>query len=216
MSIVLLGYSESVLSRVLDVLHVTHTAGQIKIVQNIPVLSTMPFVPPLLDCAVQQAKEWTRNKEDTFLFGVARPVIKKILYDFFEQEKNITRINYNQLIHPSAIISDTAIYNKGLFIEPASVVTSFTQIGFGVTINRGVTIGHHCRIGDFVTINPGVHIAGHCAIGNDVQIGIGSVVFDHVSIGAGTVIGGGSVVTKDMPSGVVAWGNPCKVVKTSR
>jgi maltose O-acetyltransferase len=39
------------------------------------------------------------------------------------------------------------------------------------------------------------------------------VVFDHVSIGDGSIVGGGSVVTKDVPAGVLAYGNPCKVIK---
>lgn len=35
-----------------------------------------------------------------------------------------------------------------------------------------------------------------------------------VTIGSNTVIGSGSVVTKDIPSGVVAEGNPCRVLRT--
>ena len=46
-----------------------------------------------------------------------------------------------------------------------------------------------------------------------MTIGMGATVFDHISIGDGSVVGGGSVVTKDIPPGVLAFGNPCKVVK---
>ena len=50
-------------------------------------------------------------------------------------------------------------------------------------------------------------------IGNLVWIGAGVVICPGVSIGDNTVIGAGSIVTKDIPAGVVAVGNPCRVVR---
>ncbi len=50
-------------------------------------------------------------------------------------------------------------------------------------------------------------------IGNNVWIGAGAVVLPGVKIGDNTVIGAGSVVTKDIPSNVVAIGNPCRVLR---
>ena len=50
-------------------------------------------------------------------------------------------------------------------------------------------------------------------IGNDVWICGGSVILSGVTIGDNTVIGAGSVVTKDIPSNVLAYGVPCKVVR---
>ena len=50
-------------------------------------------------------------------------------------------------------------------------------------------------------------------IGNNVWIGAGAVVLPGIKIGDNTVIGAGSVVTKDIPSNVVAIGNPCRVLR---
>ncbi len=50
-------------------------------------------------------------------------------------------------------------------------------------------------------------------IGSDVWLGGNVVVLPGVTIGDGSVIGAGSVVVKDIPSGVLAVGNPCKVVR---
>lgn len=50
-------------------------------------------------------------------------------------------------------------------------------------------------------------------IGNRVWIGAGAVILPGITIGDDTVIGAGSIVTKDMPSGVVAVGNPCRVLR---
>ena len=87
------------------------------------------------------------------------------------------------------------------------------------------------RIGDHVMIAPNVSIftAGHpidankrneeweyaipVTIGNNVWIGGNSVINPGVSIGDNSVIGSGSVVTRDIPSNVIAAGNPCKVIR---
>ncbi len=50
-------------------------------------------------------------------------------------------------------------------------------------------------------------------IGKNCWIGAGVIVLPGVSIGNNTVIGAGSIVTKDIPENVVAFGNPCKVVR---
>lgn len=50
-------------------------------------------------------------------------------------------------------------------------------------------------------------------IGNNVWIGAGTTVLPGVTIGDNSVIGAGSLVTKDIPSGVVAVGNPCRVIR---
>lgn len=51
-------------------------------------------------------------------------------------------------------------------------------------------------------------------IGDNVWLGAGVIVVPGVHIGADSVIGAGSVVTKDIPEGVVAVGNPCRVLRT--
>ncbi len=50
-------------------------------------------------------------------------------------------------------------------------------------------------------------------IGDRVWIGAGSIILPGVTIGSDTVIGAGSVVTRDIPSGVVAVGVPCRVMR---
>ena len=51
-------------------------------------------------------------------------------------------------------------------------------------------------------------------IGSDVWVGGGAIILPGVTIGDRAVIGAGSVVTKDVPAGVIAAGNPCRVVRS--
>ncbi len=107
------------------------------------------------------------------------------------------------------------------------------HVGNNVYANYGVTFvdDTDIYIGDNVMLAPYVVIAtaGHpiypelrkyamqynrsVRIGNNVWIGAGAVVLPGVSIGENSVIGAGSVVTKDIPANVVAYGNPCRVVR---
>lgn len=108
-----------------------------------------------------------------------------------------------------------------------------TFLGEGVFMNFGCTILDVCPvvIGNHVLIGPQVQIlaATHplsssvrstglesgapVAIGDRVWIGGGAILLPGVTIGEGSVIGAGSVVTRSIPGGVVAAGNPCRVIK---
>ena len=72
------------------------------------------------------------------------------------------------------------------------------------------TAGHPL---DAETRNQGLEYAKPIEVGNNVWIGGNVVVLPGVKIGDNSVIGAGSIVTKDIPSNVVAVGNPCKVIK---
>lgn len=58
-----------------------------------------------------------------------------------------------------------------------------------------------------------IELAKPVAVGDDVWIGAGAIVCPGVSVGAGSIIGAGAVVTHDVPAGVVAAGNPCRVIR---
>ncbi len=61
--------------------------------------------------------------------------------------------------------------------------------------------------------NQGLEYAYSIKVGNNVWIGAGVQVMPGVTIGDDVVIGGGSIVVKDIPSGSIAVGNPCKVIR---
>lgn len=62
--------------------------------------------------------------------------------------------------------------------------------------------------------NFGTVIAKPVTIGDNVWVTSNVTILPGVTIGSNTIIGAGSVVTKDIPSGVFAAGNPCRVIKS--
>jgi maltose O-acetyltransferase len=85
-----------------------------------------------------------------------------------------------------------------------------------------ITIGEDCQIGPNVQLLTPTHpqprrdkleAALPITIGDNVWIGGGAIVCPGVTIGDDSVIGAGSVVTRDIPAGVVAVGNPARVIR---
>lgn len=89
-----------------------------------------------------------------------------------------------------------------------------------VTFGDNVQIAPNCgfyAVGhplDADTRASGVEFSKPITIGNNVWIGAGVTVLAGVNIGDNTVIGAGSVVTKDIPANVLAFGNPCRVIRS--
>ena len=66
---------------------------------------------------------------------------------------------------------------------------------------------HKIEVYSFLNLTLPIHI------GNIVWIGTHSVILPGVNIGENSVIGAGSIVTRDIPANVVAFGNPCRVIR---
>lgn len=146
-------------------------------------------------------------------FGVLDTHIKFIIYHLFKHKYGIGEQSYVNLIHSSADKAISVNHKNGFMMEPQTVVAAFSEVGFGVIIKRSASVGHHTKLGDFVNINPGAVLSGFVEVGEGTVIATGASVIHNVKIGKHSVIGAGSVVTKDIPDGVIAYGNPCKVVR---
>lgn len=126
--------------------------------------------------------------------------------------------------HPLAFIEQTFRCDYGFNIHLHGLVlinyncvildTSPVHIGANVFIAPGVCIacaGH--AIDPEERTKEGIMTSKPITIGDNVWIGANATVCAGVTIGNGSIIGAGSVVTKDIPEGVVAVGNPCKVIR---
>lgn len=125
---------------------------------------------------------------------------------------------------------------EGCYIEPplrANWGGRHVHFGKNVYANFNLTLvdDTHIYVGDGTMLAPNVVLATAAHpilpelrekqyqfnlpvyIGKNCWLGAGVIVLPGVHIGDNTVIGAGSVVTKDIPAGVVAVGNPCRVLR---
>jgi maltose O-acetyltransferase len=117
----------------------------------------------------------------------------------------------------------------------------FCDYGTNIELGERVFFNFNCvvldvcrvRIGSYTLFGPAVQIltplhpfnaplrrrqeyGKPVEIGEDVWVGGGALILAGVSIGSRAVIGAGSVVTRDVPEGVLAAGNPCRMVREIR
>lgn len=152
------------------------------------------------------------------------------LYDF-----NMTRPT--ELEKREAMLKEMfAEIGEGCYIEPpfhANFGGKHVHFGKNIYANFNLTLvdDTHIYVGDYTMFGPNVTLAtaGHpilpelrkeayqynapITIGKNCWIGAGAIILPGITIGDNVVIGAGSIVTKDIPSNVVAVGNPCKVLR---
>ncbi len=125
---------------------------------------------------------------------------------------------------------------ENCYIEPplhANMGGHHVHFGKNIYANYNLTLvdDTHIYVGDYTMFGPNVTIAtaGHpilpelrqrglqynmpVRIGKNCWIGAGAVILPGITIGDNVVVGAGSVVTKDIPSGVVAVGNSCRILR---
>lgn len=155
---------------------------------------------------------------------------QELLYDY-----NMTRPGEG--IKRQTLLKEMfAEIGENCYIEPplhANMGGHHVHFGKNIYANYNLTLvdDTHIYVGDYTMFGPNVTLAtaGHpilpelrqrglqynmpIHIGSNCWIGAGVVILPGITIGDNVVIGAGSVVTKDLPSNVVAAGNPCKVLR---
>lgn len=216
--LILLGFCAGSIPVITEIADELEGITTFDIIKNIDVDETgRPFKFPGYTIQIFKDEVYDRRnfENNPVQLGVLNSHIKFILFEYFSKSSGIKKDMFISLIHPSCFTSKSSEIGPGCLIEPLCNISSFTEIGFGVTLKRGSSLGHHSKMGDFSNLNPGVTVSGNVSIGEGTEIGTGACVVNNISIGRHCLIGAGSVVTKDIPDGVVAYGNPCKIIRTN-
>jgi|GEM_PF-374716 len=213
--LILLGFCAGAIPPITEMAEELENITNFDIVKNVEVQTRRPFIVPGYHVNVVSDKDYEPGNYETHPvhFGVLSSHIKFILFEYFSRNYGIRKQRFLNLIRHSSHVSKSSEVDHGFFMDHLSVISSFTKIGFGVTFKRACSIGHHCEVGDYVNLNPGAVVSGYVTIGEGTEIGTGVSIVNNVSIGRHCLIGAGSVVTKDIPDGVIAYGNPCRIVR---
>ena len=209
----LLGISETAMAVVMDMIYDIHGKTNFTAYPNLEV-DFQPQLEHLNNYSFQSKPVGTDPIiNDKCFFATGTASIRKAIFEHFLEHYQINESFYDTLIHSRAYCSPSTKINSGVLVEPGAIISTQSNIDFGTYVKRGVLVGHHNNIGRFVDLNPGVILSGNISIGKSTTIGTGAVLKDNISIGSNSIIGIGSVVVKDIPDNVIAFGNPCKVVR---
>ncbi|WP_449414151.1 acetyltransferase [Pandoraea soli] len=125
------------------------------------------------------------------------------------RERN-PQVRFATIIHPSAVIADSAQFGEGLIVCPQSLISADARIGNFVTINACSSVGHDATVGDFCTLSAHVDLMGFSSLGARTFIGSGARVMPSVSIGADCTLGAGTTAIRRLPDSMTLYAPPSK------
>jgi sugar O-acyltransferase (sialic acid O-acetyltransferase NeuD family) len=117
---------------------------------------------------------------------------------------------YATLIHPSAVVPESATIGHGSMLHATTVLTADVRLGAHVAVMPAVVLTHDDVIGDGVTFGAGARLAGGVTVERGAYVGSGALVREGVVVGAGAVVGMGAVVTASVPPDEVWAGVPAR------
>lgn len=117
------------------------------------------------------------------------------------------------VVDSSSIVASSALLEPGVVVTPLCSISSHVKLRKNTSINTMSIVGHDVEIGENSVISSMVNIGGKCKIGKNSYIGMGALIKESIIIGDNVIIGMGSVVYDDIPSGVIALGNPARPMR---
>ncbi|MEN8376751.1 MAG: 2,3,4,5-tetrahydropyridine-2,6-dicarboxylate N-acetyltransferase [Gemmatimonadota bacterium] len=127
----------------------------------------------------------------------------------------------NARIEPGAYIREGAEIGDNVIVMMGAVVNIGAVIGAGTMVDMNAVVGARALVGEDCHVGAGAVLAGvleppsatPVVIEDGVLIGANAVVLEGVRVGAGSVLAAGAVATQDIPAGVLAVGQPARVLK---
>lgn len=124
-------------------------------------------------------------------------------------------------IEPGAYIRDRVEIGERVIVMMGAVINIGAVIGAGTMIDMNAVVGARAMVGIDCHIGAGAVLAGvleppsaaPVVIDDNVLIGANAVVLEGCRVGRGSVVAAGAVVTEDIPAGVVAAGQPARIIK---
>jgi tetrahydrodipicolinate N-acetyltransferase len=128
----------------------------------------------------------------------------------------------NARIEPGAVLRELVDVGDHVIVMMGAVVNIGAVIGTGTMIDMNAVVGARAIVGRNCHIGAGAVLAGvleppsaaPVVIEDGVLVGANAVVLEGCRVGRGSVVAAGAVVTGDIPAGVVAAGQPARVLKS--
>jgi len=112
------------------------------------------------------------------------------------------------LVHPTAIVDDTATIGPGSVICPYVILSDGSVIGSLVLVNYFASVAHDSVIEDFTVLSPYAAVAGNSRVGHGGFLGMHASVAPGVTVGAGVRISSHSWARVSIPEDSLVHGNP--------
>jgi sugar O-acyltransferase (sialic acid O-acetyltransferase NeuD family) len=144
---------------------------------------------------------------DGFVLAIGVPGVRRQVAE--QLEANGAR--FLTVIHPTAIVADTAAIGSGSVVCPAAVVSDAVQLGRFVLVNYHASLGHDAAAGDFAVLSPYATLGGSARIGEDAFLGLHASVAPGRRVGRGGQVSVNSAVMHDTGDEALVYGVPGQI-----
>lgn len=119
------------------------------------------------------------------------------------------------LVHPSAVVANTAEVGPGSYIGPGSVIAVNAKIGAQIIVDMHVSIGHDAVLADYCEVLSGARINGNCSVGRYALIGSNATLMPGTIVGDRAVVGPNSVAHGRVEPDTTLFGVPARIIRRS-
>ena len=144
---------------------------------------------------------------DGFVLGIGIPQIRRVVAEHLEARG----ARFLTLIHPTAIVADTAVIGTGSVICPYAIVSDAVRLGRFVLVNYHASLGHDADVGDFTVLSPYATLGGRAAVEADVFLGLHASVGPGKSVGACSKVSANSAVLANAAPDSLVFGVPGRI-----
>lgn len=131
-------------------------------------------------------------------------------------KESLPRVRFPALIHRSCVVGFASTIGEGCVAMPLSNIGPNARVGRFCLVNTHSSLDHDCTLGDFASIAPGGILGGNVRVGVRSAIGMGTTVRQGRDIGDDVVVGAGSFVNDNLEDNILAYGTPCKKIRSRR
>ncbi|MFA5944455.1 MAG: hypothetical protein WC876_08325 [Candidatus Thermoplasmatota archaeon] len=115
------------------------------------------------------------------------------------------------LVHPRANVHPHAKIGRGCVIQGGAAVGADVTIEDHVTLNWNCLVGHDAVVERYAHLTGGAMTGARTRIGHGAMLGLGAVVLEDRRVGARSMLGAMALVNRDIPPGVLAYGQPAVI-----
>lgn len=146
----------------------------------------------------------------SFLIALGEPMDRSRLW---EQLRGAGLVPRTAMVDPTSVLSSYSVVGAGTVVSQFATIAARSVVGENVSLNVASIVGHDVVVEDHCVISSMVNLGGASTIGTGSYVGMGAIIKERVRVGSNSIIGMGAVVHDDIPEGVIAVGNPARVVR---
>jgi sugar O-acyltransferase (sialic acid O-acetyltransferase NeuD family) len=144
---------------------------------------------------------------DGLLLAIGIPQVRRQV----AEELEARGARFLTLIHPTAIVADTAEIGSGTVICPYAIVSDAVRLGRFVLLNYHASLGHDASTDDFAVLSPYASLGGGASVGEDGFLGLHASVAPRRHAGRGCHVTMNSAVMHDTEDDVMVFGVPGRI-----